>query len=86
MQMLKSQLYELELRKRLEKKAEIEGSKMKVEWGAQIRNYVFQPYKLVKDLRSNIETSNVQAVMDGDINQFIKGYLLQFGNEEKEGA
>ena len=86
MRLLKSQLYELELRKRLEKKAEIEGSKMKVEWGAQIRNYVFQPYKLVKDLRSGIETSNVQAVMDGDINQFIKGYLLQFGNEEKEGA
>ncbi len=83
MKLLKSQLYDLELRKRLEKRAEVEGSKMKVEFGAQIRNYVFQPYKMVKDLRSNIETSNVQAVMDGDINEFIKGYLLQFGNEEK---
>ena len=51
---------------------------------AQIRNYVFHPYKLVKDLRSSIETSNVQAVMDGDLNKFIKGYLLQFGNEENE--
>lgn len=84
LKLLKSQLYELELRKRLEKRAEVEGSKMKVEFGAQIRNYVFQPYKLVKDLRSGIETSNVSAVMDGDINKFIKGFLLQFGNEEKE--
>jgi peptide chain release factor 2 len=56
---------------------------MKVEFGAQIRNYVFHPYKLVKDLRSNIETSNVQGVMDGELNKLIKGYLLQFGNEEK---
>ncbi len=68
----------------MEKRAEVEGSKMKVEFGAQIRNYVFHPYKLVKDLRSSIETSNVLGVMDGDINAFIKGYLLQFGNEEKE--
>jgi peptide chain release factor 2 len=84
MKLLKSQLYDLELRKRLESRAEVEGSKMKVEFGAQIRNYVFHPYKLVKDLRSSIETSNVQAVMDGDLNKFIKGYLLQFGNEENE--
>ena len=84
LKLLKSQLYDIELRKRLEKRAEVEGSKMKVEFGAQIRNYVFHPYKLVKDLRSGIETSNVQGVMDGDINKFIKGYLLQFGNEENE--
>ena len=57
---------------------------MKVEFGAQIRNYVFHPYKLVKDLRSGIETSNVQGVMDGELNKFIKGYLLQFGNEQNE--
>ena len=80
--LLKSQLYDLELRKRLEKRAEVEGSKMKVEFGAQIRNYVFHPYKLVKDLRSAHETSNIQAVMDGDLNPFIKAFLLQFGSEE----
>lgn len=83
MKLLKSQLYDIELRKRLASRAEIEGSKMKVEFGAQIRNYVFHPYKLVKDLRSGIETSDIQGVMDGDLNKFIKGYLLQFGNEEK---
>lgn len=82
MKLLKSQLYDQELRKRLASRAEIEGAKMKVEFGAQIRNYVFHPYKLVKDLRSGIETSNVQGVMDGELNKFIKGYLLQFGNEE----
>jgi peptide chain release factor 2 len=82
LRLLKSQLYELELRKRLEKKAEIEGTKMKIEWGAQIRNYVFHPYKLVKDLRSGLETSNVQGVMDGELNPFIKAFLLQFGNKK----
>jgi len=82
LKLLKSQLYELELRKRLEKRAEIEGSKMKIEWGAQIRNYVFHPYKLVKDLRSGLETSNVQGVMDGELNPFIKAFLLQFGNKK----
>ncbi len=82
LKLLKSQLYDLELRKRLEKRAEVEGSKMKVEFGAQIRNYVFHPYKLVKDLRSAHETSNIQAVMDGDLNPFIKAFLLQFGSEE----
>lgn len=87
LRLLKSQLYEIELRKRLEKRAEIEGGKMKIEFGAQVRNYVFHPYKLVKDLRSNHETSNVQAVMDGDINPFIKAFLLQFGGKkEKENA
>lgn len=84
LKLLRSQLYELELRKRLEKRAEVEGSKMKVEFGAQIRNYVFHPYKLVKDLRSGHETSDVQGVMDGDLNAFIKAFLQQFGNEETE--
>ncbi len=81
LQMLKSQLYEIEMRKREEAKAKIEGSKKKIEWGSQIRNYVMHPYKLVKDLRTGIETSNVQAVMDGDINDFIKAYLMEYGSD-----
>jgi peptide chain release factor 2 len=80
MQMLKSQLYEVEMRKREEAKAKIEGSKKKIEWGSQIRNYVMHPYKLVKDLRTGTETGNVQAVMDGDLNDFIKAYLMEFGS------
>ncbi len=76
LKMLKSQLYELELRKQNEEKARIEGSKMKIEWGSQIRSYVMHPYKMVKDLRTNHETGNVQAVMDGDLDNFIKSYLL----------
>ncbi|MCD4680073.1 MAG: peptide chain release factor 2 [Bacteroidales bacterium] len=79
--MLKSQLYEIELRKKREKQAEIEGNKKKIEWGSQIRNYVMQPYKMVKDLRTGHETSNVQAVMDGEIDEFIKAYLMEFGNQ-----
>ncbi len=82
MQMLKSQLYEIELRKKNEARDAIEASKMKIEWGSQIRNYVFHPYKLVKDVRTGVETSNVQAVMDGDIDDFIKGYLMALGNQE----
>lgn len=78
---LKSHLYEIELNKKREKQAEIEGKKKKIEWGSQIRSYVMQPYKMVKDLRTNIETSNVQAVMDGQLDEFLKGYLMQFGNE-----
>lgn len=78
---LKSHLYEIELNKKREKQAEIEGKKKKIEWGSQIRSYVMQPYKMVKDLRTNIETSNVQAVMDGQIDDFLKGYLMQFGDE-----
>ncbi|UKJ07420.1 peptide chain release factor 2 [Solitalea lacus] len=78
LKMLKSQLYELELRKRNEAKAAVEGSKKKIEWGSQIRNYVFHPYKLVKDLRTGTETSNVQAVMDGELDEFIKAYLMEF--------
>lgn len=79
MRLLKSQLYEIEMRKRQEATAAIEGSKKKIEWGSQIRNYVLHPYKLVKDLRTNIETSNTQGVLDGDIDEFLKGYLMEFG-------
>ncbi len=83
MKLLKSKLYELELRKRQEERDVIEGNKMKVEWGSQIRNYVMHPYKLVKDLRTNIESTDVQAVMDGDIGKFIKAYLMEFGNSKQ---
>ncbi len=76
--MLKSQLYEIELRKKREKIDNIEDSKKKIEWGSQIRNYVFHPYKMVKDLRTNVETSNVQNVMDGEIDDFIKAYLIEY--------
>ena len=79
MRILKAHLYELELRKRQEIQAEIEGSKKKIEWGSQIRNYVLHPYKLVKDLRTNFESSNVLDVLDGDLNDFLKSYLMQFG-------
>ncbi len=79
MRLLKSHLYELELRKKQEEQAKIEGSKKKIEWGSQIRSYVMHPYKMVKDLRTSYETGNVQAVMDGDLNNFIKAYLMQFG-------
>lgn len=81
MQMLKSQLYEIELRKKQEAKDKIEGSKKKIEWGSQIRSYVMHPYKLVKDVRTGYETSNVQAVMDGKLNDFIKAYLMEFGHD-----
>ena len=79
MQLLKSQLYEIELRKRMEKRQEIESEKKKIEWGSQIRNYVMHPYKLVKDVRTGHETGNVEAVMDGDLNPFFKAYLMEFG-------
>ncbi len=81
LRILKSHLYEIELRKRQEKQAEIEGNKKKIEWGSQIRNYVMHPYKLVKDNRTGYETSDVQGVMDGDLNPFIKAYLMQFGGK-----
>lgn len=77
-QLLRSRLYQRELEKRMEEKAKTEASKKKIEWGSQIRNYVFHPYKLVKDLRTGVETSNVQAVMDGDLNEFIKAFLMEF--------
>lgn len=79
MQLLKSQLYELELRKRLEKRNEIESEKKKIEWGSQIRNYVMHPYKLVKDVRTGYETGNVDGVMDGDLDAFLKAYLMEYG-------
>ncbi|MBK3516291.1 peptide chain release factor 2 [Carboxylicivirga marina] len=82
MRLLKSQLYEIELRKQLEEQNKVESQKKKIEWGSQIRSYVMQPYKLVKDVRTSYETSNVQAVMDGDIDGFIKAYLMEFGAEE----
>ena len=82
MRLLKSQLYELELRKKMEKQNQLEAQKKKIEWGSQIRSYVMQPYKLVKDLRTNYETSNVQAVLDGDLDGFIKAYLMEFGARE----
>jgi peptide chain release factor 2 len=80
--MLKSQLYEIEMRKKQETIAEIEGSKRKIEWGSQIRSYVMHPYKMVKDHRTNYETGNVQAVMNGEINDFIKAFLMEFGQKK----
>lgn len=80
MKLLKSQLYEIEMRKRMETTAAIESGKKKIEWGSQIRNYVLHPYKLIKDVRTEYETSNVQAVLDGDLDPFIKSYLMEFGN------
>ncbi len=79
MRILKSHLYEIELQKKREKQAQVEGSKMKIEWGSQIRNYVLHPYKLVKDLRTNHETGNVQSVLDGELDPFIKAFLMEFG-------
>ncbi len=80
--MLKSQLYEIEMRKKQETIAKIEGSKRKIEWGSQIRSYVMHPYKLVKDVRTGHETGNVQAVMNGEINDFIRAFLMEFGQKK----
>ena len=79
MQLLKSQLYELEYRARMEAREEIEANKKKIEWGSQIRNYVMHPYKLIKDVRTGHETGNVDAVMDGDLNKFLKAFLMMYG-------
>ena len=76
MQLLKSQLYEIELKERLKEREEIESNKMKIEWGSQIRNYVLHPYKLIKDVRTNHETNNVESVLNGDINPFLKSFLM----------
>jgi len=78
MKLLKSKLYQIELEKQNAELDEVEKNKMKIEWGSQIRSYVFHPYNMVKDHRTNEETSNVQAVMDGNINPFIKSFLLKF--------
>ena len=79
MRLLKSQLYEIEMRKKRELTNAIEGNKKKIEWGSQIRNYVLHPYKLVKDLRTDFETSNAQAVLDGELDEFLKSYLMEYG-------
>jgi peptide chain release factor 2 len=84
MQMLKSQLYEIELKKQQEQRSDIEAGKMKIEWGSQIRNYVMQPYKLVKDVRTGYETSNVDGVMNGEIDEFLKAFLMMMGQKEEE--
>ena len=83
MQMLKSQLYEIELKKQLAQREDIEAGKMKIEWGSQIRNYVMHPYKLVKDVRTSKETGNVDNVMNGEITPFLKAYLMLMGQKEK---
>ena len=82
MQLLKSRLYEIELEKRNKARNEIEAGKMKIEWGSQIRNYVMHPYKLVKDVRSGYETSDVDGVMNGDITPFLKSFLMAEGQSE----
>lgn len=78
MKMLRSEVYEILRREEEERKAEIEGNKKRIEWGSQVRNYVFQPYTLVKDLRTSHETGDVQAVMNGEIDDFIRAYLMQY--------
>jgi len=84
MQMLKSQLYEIELNKQREAREDIEAGKMKIDFGSQIRNYVMHPYKLVKDVRTSHETGNVDAVMNGEIDSFIKAFLMQNGQKESK--
>lgn len=83
MQLLKSQLYEIELKKKQAMRDEIEANKKKIEWGSQIRNYVMHPYKLVKDVRTSHETTDVDSVMDGEIDAFLKAYLMMMGQQEE---
>jgi peptide chain release factor 2 len=83
MQLLKSQLYEIELHKKMAARSEIEASKKKIEWGSQIRNYVMQPYKLVKDVRTQAETSDIDGVMNGNIDAFLKAYLMYRGQKNE---
>ena len=77
MQLLKSQLYEIEIQKTQEERKKIEDSKKKIEWGSQIRNYVLHPYKLIKDIRTNVERNDVENVLNGDLDQFLKSFLLK---------
>jgi len=86
MQLLRSQLYELELRKRQEKRRAIEDNKKAIEWGSQIRNYVLHPYHLVKDVRTDHETSNTDDVLDGDLDAFLKAYLMMMGQKDTDDA
>jgi peptide chain release factor 2 len=79
LRLLRSELYAIELRKRMEERQKVEATKKKIEWGSQIRSYVLHPYKMVKDLRTGFETSNPQAVLDGELNGFIKAFLMEFG-------
>ena len=83
MQMLRSELYEIELKKQQAQRADIEAGKMKIEWGSQIRNYVMQPYKLVKDVRTGFETSDVDSVMNGEIDGFLKAFLMMMGQKNE---
>ena len=82
MQLLRSQLYEIELQKKMKAKDEIEAAKKKIEWGSQIRNYVMHPYKLIKDVRSQHESTDIDSVMNGDINSFLKAYLMTYGQKK----
>tara|TARA_B100001059_G_scaffold161265_1_gene160829 strand:+ start:1283 stop:2224 length:942 start_codon:yes stop_codon:yes gene_type:complete len=81
MQLLRSQLYEIELQKKMKARDEIEAAKKKIEWGSQIRNYVMHPYKLIKDVRSQHESTDIDSVMNGDINSFLKAYLMTYGQK-----
>ena len=84
LRILKSHLYELELKKKREKQAELEGQKKRIEWGSQIRSYVLHPYKMVKDLRTGYETADTQGVLDGDLNEFMKAFLMGVKRGDKE--
>ncbi len=84
LKLLKSRLYEIEMQKRLAERNEIEANKKKIEWGSQIRNYVMHPYKMVKDVRTGYETSQVDQVMNGEIDAFLKAYLMMMGQKEKD--
>ena len=81
LQMLKSQLYEIELQKQLKQRKDIESNKLKIEWGSQIRNYVLHPYKIVKDVRTGHETTNTESVLDGNLDEFLKSYLMMMGQK-----
>jgi peptide chain release factor 2 len=81
--MLKSQLYEIELKKQIAQREDIEAGKLKIEWGSQIRNYVLHPYKLIKDVRTSYETGNVEAVLNGELMPFLKSFLMKMGQNDE---